>query len=455
MEATIVAGSASLLNNGALSQLLECSVCLSLLCEPISISCGHTFCRICLVKSLRRHKKQCPSCREICHTSAENASENVVIKSLAIAADPILYAQKVAEYASERASWNALFPIFFYNQTLFPSNLLKLHLFEPRYKLMMTRIVDASRAFAYVPKHPITTGDLALVAELRNAEFLADGRCLVEASLCKRSRIVEFYQEDGTQGLFYCSLERIFDDPVLPENAEALAALKAHAIQLTERLLADTYARRAVEEQFGRMPSETEAFSMWFASVSPLSEEEKTLALQSRITADRLQMCSQRLQNYLDRRRGGTFPVVNAIGSTLASTLSALLGTGTPVVMAPDNTTAAASADTNTSNTGSEVRAATSRHLSGRTRASVAGATGAESARSDSDDDIPDLVSDSSTSSYYDYRDSESGSDTDSNDMLSISGSEVEDDDEEGGPAAHSEIDAGPAGAIGAAMEGE
>ena len=37
---------------------LECSLCLTIICEPISISCGHSFCRVCLVKSLRRHKKR-------------------------------------------------------------------------------------------------------------------------------------------------------------------------------------------------------------------------------------------------------------------------------------------------------------------------------------------------------------------------------------------------------------
>lgn len=48
--------------------LLQCGVCLSLVCEPVSISCGHTFCRTCLVSSLRRSHKRCPCCRAVCHT---------------------------------------------------------------------------------------------------------------------------------------------------------------------------------------------------------------------------------------------------------------------------------------------------------------------------------------------------------------------------------------------------
>jgi len=45
----------------------ECSICYCLLCEPITVPCGHTFCRVCLVASLERSKKKCPECRAPCH----------------------------------------------------------------------------------------------------------------------------------------------------------------------------------------------------------------------------------------------------------------------------------------------------------------------------------------------------------------------------------------------------
>ena len=54
---------------------LECQICLSLICEPVTIPCGHTFCRVCLVQALRRSNKQCVTCRSICHVVAENANE--------------------------------------------------------------------------------------------------------------------------------------------------------------------------------------------------------------------------------------------------------------------------------------------------------------------------------------------------------------------------------------------
>lgn len=81
--------------------LLECAVCLNMLAEPVTIGCGHTFCRTCLVRTrfvffllffllvvrrcasnvtvslsvctrsqtanLSRSNKKCPMCRSPCH----------------------------------------------------------------------------------------------------------------------------------------------------------------------------------------------------------------------------------------------------------------------------------------------------------------------------------------------------------------------------------------------------
>lgn len=159
----------------ALTQILECSLCLSLICEPISISCGHSFCRVCLVKSLRRHRKRCPSCREVCHVSAENASENVMLKAMAIALDGDGYQARLEEVRLEKASWTTQYPIFYYNSPIFPGNILSLHLFEPRYKLMMQRVVSTTNAFAYVPNftnYNASVGDIALVAKMKEVEFM-------------------------------------------------------------------------------------------------------------------------------------------------------------------------------------------------------------------------------------------------------------------------------------------
>jgi len=71
--------------------MLECSVCLQLLCEPVTTPCGHSFCRPCLVGTLRKNKKKCPSCRAICQIEPETHSETIALSSVAKAVFPKAY----------------------------------------------------------------------------------------------------------------------------------------------------------------------------------------------------------------------------------------------------------------------------------------------------------------------------------------------------------------------------
>lgn len=89
-----------------------------------------------------------------------------------------------------------LLPIFYYNETLFPGGRLDLHLFEPRYRVMMQRVVNSTRSFAYVAnfnQYRASVGDVALVAVLEEVEFMADGRCMLQAKLSSRMIITEHY----------------------------------------------------------------------------------------------------------------------------------------------------------------------------------------------------------------------------------------------------------------------
>lgn len=74
--------------------LLECTLCLSLICQPLSLHCGHSFCRICLLKSLKISKKSCPICRSVTHIDCLTSEENIMIKAVARALNNDLYIQR-------------------------------------------------------------------------------------------------------------------------------------------------------------------------------------------------------------------------------------------------------------------------------------------------------------------------------------------------------------------------
>merc|ERR1719191_814055 len=50
-----------------LEQGLQCSICMEFFNAPLTLSCSHTFCRLCLLKSTRLAPdgRSCPECRAL------------------------------------------------------------------------------------------------------------------------------------------------------------------------------------------------------------------------------------------------------------------------------------------------------------------------------------------------------------------------------------------------------
>jgi hypothetical protein len=60
---------------------LNCLICYSLLCEPTTMHCGHSFCRNCTIKWYVTYRNSnCPVCR--CKTDKDIPKVNVTLKAL-------------------------------------------------------------------------------------------------------------------------------------------------------------------------------------------------------------------------------------------------------------------------------------------------------------------------------------------------------------------------------------
>mmetsp|Transcript_14121 Transcript_14121/g.31826 ORF Transcript_14121/g.31826 Transcript_14121/m.31826 type:complete len:433 (+) Transcript_14121:66-1364(+) len=75
----------------------ECSICMKLLVEPVTVACGHTFCRSCLEQSLG-YRSVCAVCRAPI-TSGQGV--NVLIKSLIATQYPRALRQRLEEQDEE------------------------------------------------------------------------------------------------------------------------------------------------------------------------------------------------------------------------------------------------------------------------------------------------------------------------------------------------------------------
>ncbi len=96
----------------------------------------------------------------MCHVVAEDAPEvtlfisvsnyltlkkNLLIKNIVTSIFPEQYAARLAEANNMKSDWMATLPIFFYNDVMSPGQILSLHLFEPRYKVLyMTYYISNS-----------------------------------------------------------------------------------------------------------------------------------------------------------------------------------------------------------------------------------------------------------------------------------------------------------------------
>lgn len=206
------------------------------------------------------------------------------------------YLLRQIESEKEKLLWAQVLPIFYYNDILIPGAKLSLHLFEPRYRVMMKRIVDANKSFAYVPNfanYCASIGDVALVAKINEVEFTADGRCLLEATLTGRFLIRDHFEESGTQGLHHCELQPLADDPL---DAAALAAATRIKADIKE-LLSYFELPRGLIDKFGPLPDDLEHFSLWvIAALTRLPGPEKASYLSSTATVPRLEKGLSQLQ---------------------------------------------------------------------------------------------------------------------------------------------------------------
>ena len=131
-------------------------------------------------------------------------------------------------------------------------------------------------------------GDVGLVADVSECEVLHDGRAFVGARLRARVRIVDHWCEEGTKGLFYCTVEDVKDDPMSDEDRRRA---RDTLTSLMEALAASASSEElaSIRHEFGDAPlQDMEALSFWLAAVLRLAAPERYHAMRTTSMIDRL-----------------------------------------------------------------------------------------------------------------------------------------------------------------------
>ena len=203
---------------------LECQVCVQLFHEPLTTPCGHTFCSKCLARSLD-HSDKCPLCRADFPSFDffQHQPNNLTTQSIIAAAFPALAAERKASIKAEERANSMDTPIFVCTLA-WPNLPTYIHIFEPRYRLMMRRVMDGDRQFGMVlpSRNDGGLSEYGTMLQVQSCNMIEDGRSIVETVGTYRFRVLEKGTYDGyTVG----RIERVDDISQEQENELERVAL--------------------------------------------------------------------------------------------------------------------------------------------------------------------------------------------------------------------------------------
>jgi len=183
------------------------------------------------------------------------------------------------------SSWLPLFPL---NTVLFPHMPLPLHVFEPRYRLMIADCLEAGHSFGVVGiREGLETGpalpyDVGTLAKIVRIERMEDGRMNLLVSGASRFRILETANDRPyLRGRIELIPEAGEDDAGIAGLTEAAATAFRDYSNLLRELVNEK--PEAVEP-----PMEPELLSYLIAGTLTLQLPQKQRLLEYPRTADRL-----------------------------------------------------------------------------------------------------------------------------------------------------------------------
>ena len=196
-----------------------------------------------------------------------------------------------------------------------------LRIFEPRYRLMLRRCLESNRQFGMLMynRYGEPQGDLGAVhfyqygtmLHIVNDQLLADGTSLIECRGAFRFRTLAHGTHDGYA---VGRVERVEDLPLADEERiEAEETARPPAVEgdiagtidrmstqamlrmsqdFVERMRtrSASWLQQRVLDIHGEPPSDPALFPFWFASVLPISDEEKYKLLPTRTVRERMKI---------------------------------------------------------------------------------------------------------------------------------------------------------------------
>ncbi|KAB0372445.1 LON peptidase N-terminal domain and RING finger protein 3 isoform X2 [Muntiacus reevesi] len=280
---------------------LECSLCMRLFYEPVTTPCGHTFCLKCLERCLD-HNAKCPLCKDGLSQclASRKYSKNVIMEELIAKFLPEELKERrrlFEEEMEELSNLNKNVPIFVCTMA-YPTVPCPLHIFEPCYRLMIRRCIETgTRQFGMCLGDPVRGfAEYGCILEIRNVQFFADGRSVVDSIGKRRFRVLHQGQRDGYNT---ADIEYIEDQKVQGEDCAELMGLHNCVYEQASSWFHSLKSslKNRILNHFGPMPEKDAdpqinpngpAWCWWTLAVLPLESRAQLPFLAMRSLKDRL-----------------------------------------------------------------------------------------------------------------------------------------------------------------------
>ncbi|HNU07730.1 MAG TPA: LON peptidase substrate-binding domain-containing protein [Pyrinomonadaceae bacterium] len=190
----------------------------------------------------------------------------------------------------EKLVGTRLLPIFPLPLVLLPYELLPLHIFEPRYRRMLTDITAADRLFGVNHIDPEESerpepGSIGCAAAVHDIQPMPDGRSNIVTTGLTRYQLVGFVETDSP---YLIAEVEFFED--VAHSEFGIAELANQAVALFDRV---ARAAHEISGGHGKLPdlprSEPEALSFLISAAFSLEPAEKLRMLEMRSTRERLE----------------------------------------------------------------------------------------------------------------------------------------------------------------------
>ncbi|XP_010902197.2 LON peptidase N-terminal domain and ring finger 1, like isoform X2 [Esox lucius] len=278
---------------------LECSLCMRLFYEPVTTPCGHAFCKSCLERCLD-HTPQCPLCKE--SLKEYLATRKYMVTSVL---DRVIkqylskeHLERQLEETQELSDLMKNVPIFVCTMA-YPTVPCPLHVFEPRYRLMIRRCMETGMRQFGMCINDAQKGfvDYGCMLIIRSVHFLPDGRSVVDTIGGKRFRVLTRGMRDGYSiaDIEYLEDTRVRDGQELTQLEQLHDAVYEQARTWFQNL--KNRFRNQILQHFGPMPerepdiqatADGPACCWWLLAVLPIDPRYQLSVLSMTSLRERL-----------------------------------------------------------------------------------------------------------------------------------------------------------------------